>query len=135
MRRQLQPLLSGVVLGGILLLGPSSPAMAAGKTVCPICDKTGEWNGSYPVKAGSTLVRGTANLLLGWTELIRQPTTEVKHSGNVLLGLGKGVGQGITRTLGGAVEVLTFWVPNLYNRSFHVAHDCPLCMGDTRSSH
>ena len=119
----------GTALGIAVLLGVSRQAMAEEtKPICPICAKTGD-DASYSAKAGNTLVRGATNTLLGWTELIRQPADEVKSGGNVITGLAKGVGQGVTRTLEGAAEVLTFWVPKSKTGYLHFAHDCPVCMG------
>ena len=119
----------GTVLGLVLALGVAGPAMAAQGGMCNICDKAGDQTASYPSKAGYTLVRGAANTLLGWTELIRQPANEVKAGGNVLTGLGKGVGQTVKRTLGGLAEVLTFWTPKVQDSYLHFSDNCPLCMG------
>ena len=126
----------GALLGLMVLLGGAGPAAAAkagqvsaqeGK-MCPICAKAGDDMATYPSKAGSTLVRGAANTLLGWTELIRQPVQETKAGGNVFTGLAKGLGEGVKRTLGGAGEVLTFWTPKVKGSYLAFAHDCPLCM-------
>ena len=121
----------GVVLGIAILFGFSGPAMAAQQkaAMCPVCDKAGDDSASYPSKAGYTLVRGAANTLLGWTELIRQPVSEVKGGGNVFTGLAKGVGEGVKRTLGGAAEVLTFWTPKMKGNYLHFSDNCPICMG------
>ena len=121
----------GVVLGIAILFGFSGPAMAAQQkaAMCPVCDKAGDDSASYPSKAGYTLVRGAANTLLGWTELIRQPVSEVKGGGNVFTGLAKGVGEGVKRTLGGAAEVVTFWTPKMKDSYLHFSDNCPICMG------
>lgn len=121
-------MLIGLMLGGMVLLGFSGPVMAK-EGMCPVCSKASDESASYPAKAGYTLVRGAANTLLGWTELIRQPTTEVKNGGNVFVGLGKGVGQTVKRTLAGAGEVLTFWTPKVQGHYVHFAQDCPVCTG------
>ena len=117
----------GVLLGLAVLLGCSSQARAEGKA-CPICSKAGDQKASYSAKASCTLVRGTTNTLLGWTELIRQPANEVKDGGNVFTGIGKGVGETVKRTLGGAAELLTFWTPKVHDNYLHFAKDCPICM-------
>ena len=95
---------------------------------CGICSKANSDTSSYPAKAGAMLVRGAANTLLGWTELIRQPVDEVKSGGNVVTGLGKGVGQTIRRTLGGVGEVLTFWTPKINDHYMRFSEDCPVCV-------
>lgn len=126
MSRLLRPLV--LVLGcAVILLGLPGPVMAEDQNlkVCPICGHT---NADYSAKAGTTLVRGAANTLLGWTELFRQPAQEAKAGGNVLVGIGKGVGHGVMRTVAGLGEVLTFWTPKVNNKYIHFSDDCPVCM-------
>ena len=120
-----------VIVGVVILLGRPGQARAeeSKKMVCPICGHATEGTVSYPTKAGKTLVRGAANTLLGWTELIRQPAQEAKAGGNVFMGIGKGVGEGVKRTLAGVGEILTFWTPKVQDHYVHFANDCPLCMG------
>ena len=101
--------------------------------MCPICQRAGDETASYSSKAGNTLVRGAANTLFGWTEVIRQPALEAKAGRNVLSGMAKGVGQGVARTLTGVGEVLTFWTPKIQNRYVHFAEDCPICMGQKQA--
>ena len=123
--------LGGVVLGVAILLGFSGPSLAAQKSeavACPVCAKVDN-SASYPTKAGHTLVRGAANTLLGWTELIRQPANEVKGGGNVFTGVAKGVGEGVKRTLGGIGEILTFWTPKIKDSYLQFSGNCPICMG------
>ena len=116
-------------LGVAIFFGRCLPATAAERTICPICKQANDEGASYPSKAGHMLVRGASNALLGWTELIRQPASEVKEGGSVLTGLGKGVGQTVTRTLGGVAEVLTFWTPKGQHNYLRFSKDCPVCMG------
>ena len=97
------------------------------KTVCPICSKASDQSAAYSTKAGATLDRGTANAVLGWTELISQPVHEVRSGGNVFVGISKGVGQTVKRTLAGVGEVLTFWTPKVKDRYIEFATDCPVC--------
>ena len=98
-------------------------------TVCQLCRKAAEQSGSYSSKAGYTFARGAANTALGWTELFRQPVDEAKAGGNVVVGIGKGIGATVTRTLGGLGEMLTFWTPKVEGRYVHFSKDCPICMG------
>ena len=118
----------GLWIGGVILFESPGSAWAEETAQCPICARAEAKTAGYAEKAGYTLARGTANTLLGWTELIAQPANEVKAGGNLLVGLGKGLGQGIKRTLGGAAEVLTFWTPKVQDEYLHFANDCPLCM-------
>ena len=122
--------LGGVVLGIAILFGFSGSAMAAPQkaAMCPVCAKVDD-SASYPAKAGYTLVRGAANTLLGWTELIRQPVNEVQGGGNVFTGVAKGVGEGVKRTLGGVGEILTFWTPKMKGSYIQFSSNCPICMG------
>ena len=121
--------LVGLAIGVAIVLGGSGSVLAAQKGQCPVCTKASDEAASYSSKAGYTLARGAANTLLGWTELIRQPATEVKAGGNVFTGLAKGVGHTVTRTFSGVGEVLTFWTPKTKTGYIHFAKDCPVCMG------
>jgi len=97
--------------------------------VCPICSRLTHPQ-PYPAQAGTLLARGAVNTLLGWTEMIRQPAQEAKEGHNVLTGIGKGINRSVKRTLSGAGELLTFWMPrNQRDRATAFAEDCPLCMG------
>jgi putative exosortase-associated protein (TIGR04073 family) len=106
-----------------------APAADAAGPQCQICKHASDQQAGYAETAGLTLARGAANTALGWTELIRQPADEVKRGGNVVVGIGKGVGQGVVRTLSGIGEVLTFWTPKVHDRYVRFATDCPICMG------
>lgn len=123
-----------VILGCAVWLGGAHAALAEEpqRTICPICSRANKEAAAYPTKAVATLGRGAANTFLGWTELIRQPAEEVKAGGNVLMGIGKGVGQGVTRTLAGVGELLTFWAPKVQDRYLRFATDCPVCMGSNK---
>lgn len=72
---------------------------------------------NYFKKAGGMLGRGTSNLMFGWTEFFIQPWNWSKNS---LIGVGQvqglimGVTMGTLRTLSGALDVATFWVPLWY---------------------
>jgi putative exosortase-associated protein (TIGR04073 family) len=116
-----------------LLLGTSGlahPALAAEpRVVCPICSRANDQASAYPSKAATTLLRGSANALLGWTELLRQPAKEARAGGNVVIGIGKGVQQSVLRTVVGVGELLTFWTPKVQGDYVHLAADCPICMG------
>lgn len=106
----------------------SPSAMADEQKICQVCSHAGRDEASYGAKAGTTLTRGAANTLFGWTELIRQPADEVKSGGNVFGGIAKGVGESVKRTLGGVGEILTFWTPKVNNHYIAFASDCPICM-------
>lgn len=122
----------GWIVGISIVLGGAPSARAEQREqreICPLCKQAANDSAGYSSKAGYTLVRGTANALFGWTELIRQPATEVKSGGNVLTGLSKGVGETVKRTFGGLGEMLTFWTPKVHDHYLHYSEDCPLCMG------
>ena len=132
MRKRMRP---GVVAmaGLALAAGWAAPVRAAegaegSAQQCPICSKASNQSASYSSKAGTMLVRGASNTVLGWTELISQPVHEVKSGGNVFVGIGNGIGQTVTRTLAGVGEVLTFWTPKVNDRYIEFAQDCPVCM-------
>ena len=116
-------------LCGLALLSMCVPSVSAEDrpTTCPICGRTVAATTAYPEKAGSTLVRGAANTIFGWTELIQQPVAAAKSDGNVFTGLAQGVGHTVKRTLNGLGDVLTFWTPKLHGQYVHFATDCPVC--------
>jgi putative exosortase-associated protein (TIGR04073 family) len=96
---------------------------------CPICRGANNQSAAYAEKAGSTLMRGATNTAFGWTELLTQPTEEVKAGGNLLVGVGKGVNQAMRRTFLGVGELLTFWTPKGPKGYLTLNRDCPICMG------
>lgn len=69
---------------------------------------------SYVKKSVGMLGRGISNVGSGWSELIIQPYNWSKNS-VVIVGQAQGVVMGATmatlRTLSGALDVATFWVP------------------------
>ena len=105
-----------------------SQTARAEEQVCQVCSKAGHDDTSYGAKAGTTLTRGAANTLFGWTELIRQPVNEVKAGGNLLTGIAKGLGESLKRTGGGVGEILTFWTPKVKDHYLAFSNDCPVCM-------
>lgn len=125
----------GIAIISGLLCGRPVVANAAERRICPVCHRvTNEPAPSsettpYSAKAGSTLARGATNTLLGWTDLIREPAAEAKQGGNVLVGLGKGLGGTVKRTFGGLADVLTFWTPKTRTGYLHFTDDCPVCAG------
>jgi len=122
----------GLLFIALLTLAGGSSASAE-EAICPICQRAGNAGAPYGEKMGNTLVRGTANTLMGWTEIIRQPAEEAKKGGNVLAGLANGLGRSIQRTAAGIGEVLTFWTPKMNEEYVQFAQDCPICMGNKAS--
>ena len=120
---------AAIAVGFAVMGAVPGTARAAGGKMCPICEQANSDQATYPQKAGASLVRGASNTLLGWTELIRQPANEVKGGGNVFVGLGKGVVEGVKRTVGGAADILTFWTPKTKTGYIRFTHDCPICEG------
>ena len=126
------------LLAGLLALalwgqGPAAASAeeqrpGAASYVCPICHLANNQDAPYGQKAGATLARGAANTAFGWTELLLQPTAEVKANGNLLMGLGKGVGFAITRTGAGLGELFTFWVPRGKDGYLSLTKTCPICL-------
>ena len=61
------------------------------------------------------LGRGAVNLTTGWMELVMQVFKTTEKSGSwagVSVGVGRGLVLGLGRTLVGAIEIVTFPVPN-----------------------
>ena len=69
------------------------------------CDAVG--SDVYLKAAGGKLLRGIGNVAVGWVELVRQPMVVE----NKWEGVSKGIGYTVLRTLSGAVEAATFFVP------------------------
>lgn len=124
-----------ILVGAAILCGSPDTGWATEDTrplICPICRQVNDEKASYASRAGNTLLRGTANALLGWTELIRQPAKEVEEGRtprNVLTGIAKGIRQSVRRTASGVTEVFTFWMPKTEGKQAYTTSDCPLCMG------
>ncbi|MBI3319315.1 MAG: hypothetical protein HYZ89_01835 [Candidatus Omnitrophica bacterium] len=118
----------GLVIG--LVLSVTTPVSAKEPPViCPICHRANDQTATYSEKASTTLVRGAMNTAFGWTELLIEPTTEVKAGGHLAAGIGKGVGLAVKRTAVGLGELLTFWTPKSKTGYLKLSEDCPLCMG------
>jgi len=111
-------------LGGTALAEEGSAP--AEPQLCPFCLKANSPDVSYADKTGNTLVRGVLNTTLGWTEVLRLPAKEARKGGNIWNGLAGGLGSGVTRTLNGLAEVVTFWTPKMGGSYVHFSDDCPL---------
>ena len=77
---------------------------------------------TYGDQVGGKLKSGLTNLLLGWTELFREPMRAGKAGENVLVGIGRGVWNAVGDTIGGALNTVTFPIPQI---------DIPLPAGGT----
>lgn len=73
---------------------------------------------------GARLCSGLCNTALGWSEIFFRPGKVVAEGGNGVVGLMRGLGNAVGRTIGGAVEVVTFWVPG---DAVVLVEDCPIC--------
>jgi putative exosortase-associated protein (TIGR04073 family) len=88
-----------IALLSFLLFSFASPAMA------------GE---GYGANVGEKLGRGLVNVVTGWLEIPKNVVNTSRDSNvgiGVTLGLVKGIGQTIGRTLVGAGELATFFIP------------------------
>ena len=64
--------------------------------------------------AFTKLGRGAANVLTGWIEIpkgVQAESAETNWLSGMTMGLAKGLGMGIVRTLAGAYEVVSFPIP------------------------
>ena len=77
---------------------------------------------TYSDKAVGKLTFGLRNVLAGWTELFREPVEASKAGENVLVGIGRGAWNAVGQTVGGALHVVTFPIPQI---------DIPLPEGGT----
>jgi putative exosortase-associated protein (TIGR04073 family) len=95
---------------------------------CPFSAALENQDLPYPEKAGNMFARGALNAGFGWTEIIMNTTIEAKREGNIMSGLLRGMGQGITRTANGFGELFTFWVPKVGPDYLTFSTDSPLDM-------
>ncbi len=63
---------------------------------------------TYGAQAGAKLKYGLTNTLLGWTSVIRTPVQAGQDGENVLVGLVRGIFNGVGQTVLGAVHAVTF---------------------------
>ncbi|MSR78219.1 MAG: hypothetical protein EXS63_08375 [Candidatus Omnitrophica bacterium] len=67
-----------------------------------------EKGGSYADITKGKLDFGLKNLLAGWTELIRKPMHAERSVSGMVMGLGKGIMNGVLYTAGGLLHTATF---------------------------
>lgn len=106
----------------------TAPAFAdegATSSGCAICEGTKSDN--HLTKTGCQLVRGVTNAGGCWLELANQPRKEMAGGGNVLVGVGKGIGHTCLRLVKGCAEIVTAPMPHAKDGS-QIATDCPVCM-------
>ncbi len=131
MRRTLMALLAlcvaGLAVPAFAGTGGSSAAPASSHS-CAICN--GTTSNNWGTKTGSQLARGAANAGGCWLEMVNQPMKEHKAGGNMLVGVGKGIGHTCLRLVKGAGEIVTAPLPKAKDGS-QIATDCPMCMWNT----
>lgn len=120
--------LAGLLMVGLLGFGVPAFADEAAHASCAICQ--GTTSDHWGKKTAATLTRGVANTGLCWTELVNQPMKETQAGGNILVGIGKGVGHTIVRGVKGVAEIITSPLPMAKDGS-QIATDCPVCMWNT----
>lgn len=91
----------------LVACAPMTFAADAGGGTDAVC----KWaaSDSYPTAALGRLLRGVSNAGFGWIELFRQPTI----AENKWEGFSKGVVHTVGRTLFGAIEAVTFFLPGV----------------------
>ncbi len=67
----------------------------------------------YSNQAVAKLGFGVKNLLLGWTDLFREPYDASQSGKNVAAGIGKGLMDTLGNELGGALHTITFPFPQI----------------------
>ena len=115
------------LIQAFVIIGTIGLTVAAFAADCAVCSRA--TSDRYWTKTGGQLTRGVANTGLGWTELVRQPVKEARGGGNVVIGMGKGVGHAVKRTGQGLVEIVMSPMPRQKDGKYlQVADDCPMCM-------
>ncbi|MBI3333527.1 MAG: hypothetical protein HYZ93_05500 [Candidatus Omnitrophica bacterium] len=108
-----------------LLAGIIAWSTAGFAAECSVCSAAG--SESYTTKAVGQLARGAANTGMCWVEMVNQPVKEVKGGGNVLIGVGKGVGHTCLRLAQGVGEIITCPMPKAKDGKYtQIADGCPL---------
>ena len=92
-----------VVFSVALLTGPMLASAASSWAIGP----------TYSDKVVGKLKFGLRNVLAGWTEIFREPVEAHKAGENVLVGIARGVWNAVGQTVGGAVDVVTFLIPQI----------------------
>ena len=99
----------GKRLGVVLVLGIgllAAPLLASAAS--PWAD-----GATYGEKATGKLKYGLTNTLLGWTSLFREPVQASQAGENVFVGIGRGVWDAVGQTVGGALQAVTFPIPQI----------------------
>lgn len=68
---------------------------------------------SYGDRVRAKLDYGLKNLLGGWTEIITEPLQAKENGECMFTGLGNGIMNAVSYTLGGALHTATFIVPDI----------------------
>ena len=71
----------------------------------------------------SKFVYGVKNTLLGWTEIFTEPHNAIAAGSNFFTGIAEGLWNGVGQTIGGALHLATFFIPQV---------DVPLPEGGTQ---
>ena len=66
---------------------------------------------SYPSQIWGKLQFGLTNTLLGWVDLFATPNKYSNEGKNVWAGVGQGLVNTLTNTIGGALQLVTFPIP------------------------
>jgi len=68
---------------------------------------------TYGEQAKAKLAFGVKNLLLGWTDLFSEPEQYHADGRNVFAGIGKGMVDLVTNSVGGILHIVTFPITSL----------------------
>lgn len=68
---------------------------------------------TYGDKVLGKLEFGIKNVLGGWTEIVTEPRQHHKDGKNIVVGMAKGLGNAAIYTVGGALHLATFPIPQI----------------------
>ena len=74
------------------------------------------WNNpsaSYGQKTMHKFGYGLTNVALGWTKIFTEPTEAIKNKQCAIKGLGVGLAEFVGDTIGGALHLVTFPIPQI----------------------
>jgi putative exosortase-associated protein (TIGR04073 family) len=106
----------------VVMVFAASFAYAAEGKSCGACSNL--QSDDMVQRYGARVCNGLCNAALGWSEIFFRPGKVVSAGGNPVVGFFRGLGNAISRTAAGAVEIVTFWTPG---DSVVKIDDCPIC--------
>ncbi|MDD3294861.1 MAG: hypothetical protein PHG20_09280 [Geobacteraceae bacterium] len=90
-----------------------SLVMVLSMLLAPVAFAASPWTEEkgYGDKISGKLQYGLTNTLLGWIDIFATPNEYANEGKNVWAGVGQGLVDAVTNTVGGAIQLVTFPIP------------------------